>query len=70
MYHAFTVLHLAPDLFWTMTPREFAAALPQQRHVALSRHRFEELCTAFPDEGARHDCRGCCDIRRCPRAVD
>lgn len=55
MHHAFAVLHLAPDLFWTMTPREFAAALPQQRHVALSRLRLEELCTAFPDEGAQHD---------------
>lgn len=55
MHHAFAVLHLAPDLFWTMTPREFAAALPQQRQVALTRHRFEELSMAFPDEGPLHD---------------
>jgi uncharacterized phage protein (TIGR02216 family) len=50
MHHAFAILHLAPDLFWAMTPREFAAALPQQRSDTMSRKRLQELCIAFPDE--------------------
>ena len=55
MHHAFAVLHLAPDLFWTMTPREFAAALPQRRAAPLTRECLNALSAAFPDKDQTHE---------------
>lgn len=56
MGFAFARLHLSPDAFWAMTPRELAAAIrfvtggsPQKPdHDALTR-----LMAAFPDSTER-----------------
>jgi uncharacterized phage protein (TIGR02216 family) len=49
------VLGLAPDLFWQMTPAEFAAAVRGRHGVARSgppaRADLEALMRAFPDAG-------------------
>lgn len=55
MHHAFAVLRLAPDMFWTMTPREFASALPARRNEPISRQRFLQMCAAFPDKDIPDD---------------
>ena len=49
------VLHLSPDAFWRMTPRELAAAIeavlgPHQ--AGLDREAFAALRARFPDAGA------------------
>jgi uncharacterized phage protein (TIGR02216 family) len=58
MQFGFGVLHLAPDAFWRMTPRELAQAVIAVRgHVAtpLDRGRLIELMQRFPDQGATHE---------------
>jgi uncharacterized phage protein (TIGR02216 family) len=44
------VLRWRPRDFWTVTPREFAAALGRRAGPGpLSRAAFEHLLAAFPD---------------------
>nr|WP_281032530.1 rcc01693 family protein [Phyllobacterium leguminum] len=44
-------LRLTPQSFWSMTPRELAAALGLSTRAANapSRQTFDALCQAFPD---------------------
>lgn len=51
MHHAFGVMHLAPNQFWAMTPREFASSLPQQIARSMDRSDLEKLMHSYPDEG-------------------
>jgi uncharacterized phage protein (TIGR02216 family) len=47
------VLRLSPDQFWSMTPREFAAALRGlygERTPPLDRASFQSLVDRFPDQ--------------------
>jgi uncharacterized phage protein (TIGR02216 family) len=59
MQFGFGVLHLAPNAFWRMTPRELAAAIRASRGgVAppLARAVLDQLMQRFPDRtGDRHD---------------
>ncbi|MCB1420194.1 MAG: phage tail assembly chaperone [Notoacmeibacter sp.] len=50
--HAFGVLRLSPDAFWSMTPRELAFALPPalSGQAAPGRSGLECLMQAFPDD--------------------
>lgn len=51
MHHAFAVLHLSPAAFWTMTPREWAAALPRKaRSDPLSVETLVALIAQYPDQ--------------------
>ena len=48
------VLRLPPDVFWSMTPREFAAALvgilgPSPGHDAMDRTSLARLIARYPD---------------------
>jgi uncharacterized phage protein (TIGR02216 family) len=55
MAFGFGVLRLSPAAFWSMTPRELAAAADGvygRRPGAPSRRTLDELMHAFPD-GAR-----------------
>ena len=57
MQFGFGVLHLAPDAFWKMTPRELAQAIIAVRGhvpVPIERGDFDALMKAFPDKGANH----------------
>jgi uncharacterized phage protein (TIGR02216 family) len=48
----FGVLRLAPDQFWRMTPREFAAALRGlygEPATPIDRASFDALTARFPD---------------------
>jgi uncharacterized phage protein (TIGR02216 family) len=50
------VLRLAPDAFWRMTPREFAAATEAvlgRRAAPLDRAAFAALRARFPDDSTR-----------------
>lgn len=52
MGFAFAVLRMPPDAFWSMTPRELAAAIRfASGSVAAppGRARLEALMAAFPD---------------------
>jgi uncharacterized phage protein (TIGR02216 family) len=55
------ILRLSPDAFWSMTPRELAAAIRARRGDAgapLDRHSLQALMQRFPDgsdDGARDD---------------
>lgn len=51
MGFGFGVLRLSPQDFWSMTPRELAAALRGPRPVApyASRGDLDALMAAFPD---------------------
>lgn len=54
------VLRLSPAAFWSMTPRELAAAIRARRGDAgapLDRHTLQALMQRFPDrsEGARDE---------------
>jgi uncharacterized phage protein (TIGR02216 family) len=52
------VLRLAPEQFWKMTPREFAAALRGlygEPATPLDRGSFETLARRFPDATRRKD---------------
>lgn len=55
MGFGFGVLRLSPRDFWSMTPREFAAALhgPAGRPQSATRAALAALMAAFPD-GAKH----------------
>ena len=53
MQFAFGVLHLAPDAFWRMTPRELAQAIIAVRgHAAapMPREKFHALMQRYPDQ--------------------
>ena len=48
------VLRLPPDVLWSMTPREFAAALegvrgPSPGHDAIDRSSLADLMARYPD---------------------
>jgi uncharacterized phage protein (TIGR02216 family) len=48
----FGVLHLAPDAFWRMTPRELAHAIVAVRGrkpTSIDRAGLEDLMQRFPD---------------------
>ncbi|MFV0298260.1 MAG: rcc01693 family protein [Hyphomicrobiaceae bacterium] len=48
----FGLLRLPPDVFWKMTPREFALAAEAvrgRRTVPMQRGELEGLMQAFPD---------------------
>jgi uncharacterized phage protein (TIGR02216 family) len=55
------ILRLSPDAFWSMTPRELAAAIRARRGDAgapLDRHTLLALMQRFPDgsdDGARDE---------------
>ena len=49
MQYACGVLHLSPQIFWNMTPRELALTLPRRRNHGLPRRVLAELIQAFPD---------------------
>ena len=58
MQFGFGVLHLSPDAFWSMTPRELAHAIAGFRGRApapIERGDFDALMQRFPDKGANHD---------------
>lgn len=53
MGFAFARLNLSPADFWSMTPRELAAAIRTvlgDRPVAPDRHALSALMDAFPDQ--------------------
>jgi len=55
MQFGFGILHLSPDKFWAMTPRELDAAyransVSQGFQGPIERHRFEQLMAKFPDK--------------------
>jgi uncharacterized phage protein (TIGR02216 family) len=48
------LLHLAPAVLWSMTPRELAAAIegalgPQAIHGAIDRRTLDDLIARYPD---------------------
>jgi len=52
MQFGFGVLHLSPDAFWKMTPRELAQAIIAVRGrmpSPIERGDFDALMRAFPD---------------------
>lgn len=49
MAHGLGRLRLAPAAFWALTPREFAALLPQPAEAAPSRAALAALMAAHPD---------------------
>ncbi|WP_375411228.1 rcc01693 family protein [uncultured Bradyrhizobium sp.] len=54
MQFGFGVLHLSPDAFWKMTPRELAQAIIAVRGrlaSPLARRDLDALMQAFPDTG-------------------
>ncbi len=58
MQFGFGVLHLSPDAFWRMTPRELAHAIRavQGRAPApIERADLHELMQRFPDEVSREN---------------
>jgi uncharacterized phage protein (TIGR02216 family) len=55
MQFGFGVLHLSPEAFWRMTPRELAHAIIGVRGRApapIERSDFDALMQAFPDGAA------------------
>ncbi len=46
-------LRLSPEAFWSMTPREFAAATGWASPGAPARADFEALARRFPDQKGR-----------------
>ena len=58
MQFGFGVLHLSPDAFWRMTPRELAHAIAWSRGRApagIAREDFDALMKAFPDRSSFRD---------------
>jgi uncharacterized phage protein (TIGR02216 family) len=54
MAFGFGVLRLSPRSFWSMTPRELAAAInathgPVQSATSISRTALDVLMSSFPD---------------------
>jgi len=48
------LLHLAPAVLWSMTPREFAAAVegtlgPQPAQGPIERRTLDDLIARYPD---------------------
>ena len=48
------LLHLAPAVLWSMTPREFAAAVEgalglHAVHGPIDRHTLDDLIARYPD---------------------
>jgi uncharacterized phage protein (TIGR02216 family) len=48
------LLHLTPAVLWSMTPREFAAAVegalrPQATHGPIDRRTLDDLIARYPD---------------------
>lgn len=55
MHFGLGVLRLAPQDFWTMTPRELAAAAGlSMKPGALSRADFGDLLKRHPDKENQH----------------
>lgn len=62
MMLAFGPLHLTPQTFWRLSPRELQAALDGfyggalagEAAPYLSRDEFEALSIQFPDQGEEH----------------
>jgi uncharacterized phage protein (TIGR02216 family) len=57
MQFGFGVLHLSPDAFWRMTPRELGHAISAVRGRApmpIERGDFDALMKKFPDEKVNH----------------
>jgi uncharacterized phage protein (TIGR02216 family) len=55
------VLHLSPDAFWRMTPRELAYAIAAVRGrapVPIERADFDALMRKFPDKSSRESDHG------------
>jgi uncharacterized phage protein (TIGR02216 family) len=53
MQFGFGVLHLSPDAFWRMTPRELAhaiAGLHGRAPAPIERGDFDALMKKFPDQ--------------------
>jgi uncharacterized phage protein (TIGR02216 family) len=53
MQFGFGVLHLSPDAFWRMTPRELAhaiAAVSGRMPAPIARGDFDALMQAYPDK--------------------
>jgi uncharacterized phage protein (TIGR02216 family) len=53
MQFGFGVLHLAPDAFWRMTPRELAHAIIGVRGptvMPMARAELDALMQRFPDQ--------------------
>ncbi|MDQ0454280.1 putative phage protein (TIGR02216 family) [Rhizobium paknamense] len=52
MHAGLCLLRLPPDLFWRLTPREFAAMTGafRPRPAALTREGLAALMAAYPDE--------------------
>ncbi|MEA2884109.1 MAG: hypothetical protein QOH32_3365 [Bradyrhizobium sp.] len=53
MQFGFGVLHLAPDAFWRMTPRELAQAIVGVRGptvMPMARAELDALMRRFPDQ--------------------
>lgn len=49
------LLHLAPAVLWSMTPREFAAAIegalgPQAAQGSIDRRTLDDLIARYPDK--------------------
>jgi|APTNR8051073442_1049403.scaffolds.fasta_scaffold01756_8 uncharacterized phage protein (TIGR02216 family) len=59
MGFAFTVLHMPPQAFWQMTPRELAAAIRfvsgRGQHVPSGRQELVALMAQFPDFSAARE---------------
>jgi uncharacterized phage protein (TIGR02216 family) len=58
MQFGFGVLHLAPEAFWRMTPRELAQAVIAVRGAAatpLDRGGLNDLMQRFPDQEQAHE---------------
>ena len=56
MRFGFGVLRLSSDAFWTLTPRELAAAMPRIQSINAGppdRALFEALMVSFPDDVAQ-----------------
>jgi uncharacterized phage protein (TIGR02216 family) len=56
MQFGFGVLHLSPDAFWRMTPRELAHAIRAvhgRTPMPIERGDLHELMQRFPDKSSR-----------------
>ena len=68
MQFGFGVLHLSPEAFWKMTPRELAHAIIAVRGrapVPIERGSFDALMKAFPDGRAPDAAQRVALAKRC-----
>jgi uncharacterized phage protein (TIGR02216 family) len=66
MQFGFGVLHLSPDAFWRMTPRELAHAITATRGsipAPIERGDFDALMKKFPDSSSFRDAPSWAQIR-------